>query len=135
VIYEAGDSHNEILRPISWTLAPMMPLTRMVVICVVLLGLGVLSTHAETVDVKYRGFVNLSTFDCSDVTRSSFIKRVCFDKAKSYMLIRLKDTYYHYCNIPESAVTALMAADSMGRFFNAQVKGNYDCRVNLPPNY
>jgi hypothetical protein len=79
---------------------------------------------AETIIPKYGEAVDLASFSCSDVTRSSFIKRVCFDKAKSYMLIRLKDTYYHYCNIPESAVTALMAADSMGRFFNSQVKGS-----------
>jgi hypothetical protein len=90
---------------------------------------------AETVVPKYGEAVDLAPFSCSDVTRSSFIRRVCFDKAKSYMLIRLKDTYYHYCNIPENTVTALMTADSMGRFFNAQVKGNYDCRVNPPPKY
>jgi hypothetical protein len=93
------------------------------------------SAWSEDVSVKYRGNVNLGPFDCKDVTRSSFIKRVCFDKAKSYMLIRLKDTYYHYCNIPQSTVTALMVADSMGRFFNSEVKGNYDCRVNPPPKY
>jgi KTSC domain len=71
------------------------------------------------------------SFSCSDVARSTFIKRVCFDNAKSYMIIRLRDTYYHYCNIPESTVTA----DSMGRFFNSQVKKNYDCRVNPPLKY
>jgi hypothetical protein len=93
------------------------------------------STWSEDVWVKYRGSVDLEPFDCTDVNRSSFIKRVCFNKAKRYMLIRLNDTYYHYCNIPESAVTALMGADSMGRFFNAQVKGKYNCRLNPPPKY
>jgi hypothetical protein len=43
--------------------------------------------HAETVQVKYRGEVNLEPFACTDVTRSSFIYRVCFDKANDYMLI------------------------------------------------
>jgi hypothetical protein len=90
---------------------------------------------AEIIAPKYGEAVDLASFSCSDVTRSSFIKRICFDKAKSYMLIRLKDTYYHYCNIPESTVAALMTADSMGRFFNSEVKGNYDCRVNPPPKY
>jgi KTSC domain len=74
---------------------------------------------AETVDVKYRGPLDLAPFACTDVTRSSFIRRVCFDKAKSYMLISLNGTYYHYYSIPPSTVDALMAADSMGRFFNA----------------
>jgi KTSC domain len=107
---------------------------RLVIAIVGALWLASVAT-AETIVPKYGEPVDLASFSCSDVTRSSFIKRVCFDKAKSYMLIRLKDTYYHYCNIPESTMTAFMAADSMGRFFNSQVKGNYDCRVNLPPKY
>jgi KTSC domain len=90
---------------------------------------------AETVDVKYRGTLDLAPFACTDVTRSSFIRRVCFDKAKSYMVISLNGTYYHYCSIPPSTVEALMNADSMGRFFNAQVKGRFDCRLNLVPEY
>jgi hypothetical protein len=89
----------------------------------------------ETVDIKYRGPLNLAPFACTDVTRSSFIRRVCFDKAKSYMVISLNGTYYHYCNIPAIAVDALMAAPSMGRFFNAEVKGHYDCRLNPVPQY
>jgi hypothetical protein len=31
--------------------------------------------RAETVDVKYRGPVDLKTFDCRDINRSSFIQR------------------------------------------------------------
>ncbi len=65
---------------------------------------------AETVDVKYRGPLDLAPFACTDVARSSFIRRVCFDKAKSYMVISLNGTYYHYCSIPTSTVDALMDA-------------------------
>jgi KTSC domain len=90
---------------------------------------------AETVDVKYRGPLDLAPFACTDVARSSFIRRVCFDKAKSYMVISLNGTYYHYCTIPTSTVEALMDADSMGRFFNEQIKGRYDCRLNPVPQY
>jgi hypothetical protein len=36
---------------------------------------------AEMVDVKYRGLVDLETFSCIDVSRSGFIKRVCYDSA------------------------------------------------------
>jgi hypothetical protein len=38
--------------------------------------LGSQQALCETVDVKYRGAVNLASFSCSDVERSSFIKRV-----------------------------------------------------------
>jgi len=56
-------------------------------------------TSAESVDVKYRGTVNLAPFSCTDAERSSFIKRVCYDKANQYMLIRLNGVYHHYCAI------------------------------------
>ena len=45
---------------------------------------------AETVNVKYRGVINLAPFACTDTPRSSFIRRVCYDKAQSYMLINLR---------------------------------------------
>jgi hypothetical protein len=34
--------------------------------------------RSETVDVKYRGPVDLKTFECRDINRSSFFQRVCY---------------------------------------------------------
>lgn len=108
---------------------------------VAMLALG-LSCHAraESVDVKYRGVVDLKPFVCDDVDRSSFITRVCYDTANQYMIIRLKRTYYHYCEIPASVIEALKSADSMGRYYNANIKGTgsdgpYDCRTHRVPAY
>ncbi|MCJ9700183.1 KTSC domain-containing protein [Bradyrhizobium sp. SHOUNA76] len=94
---------------------------------------------AETVTVKYRGPVDLKPFACQD-TKSSFINRVCYDAANQYMVILLKDTYYHYCEIPKSTVDALLSADSHGRYYNANIKGTgkdgpYDCRTHRVPSY
>ncbi len=91
--------------------------------------------RAESVNVKYRGEVNLKSFDCTDITRSSFIRRVCYDEANEYMLINLSGTYYHYCAIDDGTVSALLAADSMGRFYNASIKGHFSCRENRVPEY
>lgn len=98
-------------------------------------GTSVVVDRAETVDVKYRGQVDIRPFECADITRSSFIRRVCYDKANEYMLINLNGTYYHYCQIDPETVTALKTADSMGRYFNAEVKGHFDCRNNRVPIY
>jgi KTSC domain len=91
--------------------------------------------RSENVDVKYRGPVDLAPFKCTSVDRSSFIRRVCYDAANSYMLVQLKDTYYHYCDIDRSTVEAFNAAESMGRFFNASIKGHFDCRTGHVPRY
>lgn len=95
---------------------------------------------SETVDVKYRGAVDLAPFTCADTPRSSFIQRVCYDKAQSYMLINLRGTYYHYCELPSAAFDAFMTAPSMGQFYNHRIRGSgsdgpYDCRTHRVPSY
>ena len=95
---------------------------------------------AETVDVKYRGAVDLKPFECSEISRSSFITRVCYDHVNQYMLIRLNSTYYHYCELPTDVLTDFMAAPSMGSFYNQRIKGNgsdgpFDCRRHKVPSY
>jgi KTSC domain len=92
-------------------------------------------SRSETVDVKYRGPVDLTPFKCSPIDRSSFIRRVCYDAAHSYMIVKLNETYYHYCDIDDATVEALKAASSMGRFFNATIKGHFDCRTGTVPSY
>jgi hypothetical protein len=90
---------------------------------------------SETVEVKYRGLVDLRSFSCNQVTRSSFINRVCYDSANEYMLISLNGVYYHYCEIDNGTVAALLSADSMGRYYNASIKGRFDCRTRRVPTY
>ena len=90
--------------------------------------------------MKYRGPVDLKTFECRDINRSSFIQRVCYDKAQSYMVINLRGTYYHYCELPPATFDGLMGAPSMGQFYNQNIKGSgsdgpYDCRTHRVPNY
>jgi hypothetical protein len=68
------------------------------------------------------------------------LNKVCYDKANSYMLILLNSTWYHYCEIDSGTVAALIGAESVGRFFNANIKGTgkdgpFDCRSHRVPNY
>ena len=95
---------------------------------------------SETVDVKYRGAVDLKPFACTDTPRSSFIQRVCYDKAESYMLINLRGTYYHYCELPPATFDEFVSAPSMGQFYNQKIKGTgldgpFDCRTHRVPKY
>jgi KTSC domain len=97
-------------------------------------------TAAETVTVKYRGPVTLDTFQCANIDRSSLLQRVCYDAAQQYMVILLKGTYYHYCEIDQGTVDNLLSAPSMGKYFNANIKGSglddpFDCRSHRVPEY
>jgi hypothetical protein len=81
------------------------------------------------------GEVNVASFDCTNTDRSSFVERVCYDKPNQYMLINLKGTYYHYCEIDSETVSRSLKAESLGRFYNATIKGRFDCRTHRVPQY
>jgi hypothetical protein len=95
---------------------------------------------AETISVKYRGPVPLDTFRCATIDRSSLVERVCYDATQEYMLIMLQGTYYHYCEIDQGTVDGLLTAPSLGKYFNANIKGTgsdgpFDCRTHRMPEY
>lgn len=98
------------------------------------------SAKAETVIVKYRGGVELAPFECQDITRSSFIRRICYDADNQYMLISLNGTYYHYCAVGSVVLGALLNAPSIGKLYNSRIRGSgsdgpFDCRTHRVPEY
>jgi hypothetical protein len=96
---------------------------------------------AETVQVKYHGTVALDAFTCADVSDSSDVSRICYAKSERYMVIRLKTTYYHYCEIDAATVQGLQAANSKRQYFESRIRGNgadgpFDCRTHpIPKKY
>lgn len=111
---------------------------------VVLLAALALMSHdaaAETVQVKYHGAVSLDSFACAEVNEHSDVSRICYDGAERYMVIRLKTTYYHYCEIDAATVRGLQGASSKRQFFEARVRGSgadgpFDCRTHpIPKKY
>jgi hypothetical protein len=96
--------------------------------------------EAETIDVKHYGTLDLAPFACTDVSRSSFINRTCYDKAKQFMVVQLRGTYYPYCEMQVATYEAFLAAPSMGKYYNANIKGSgtdgpFDCRTHALPKY
>ena len=94
--------------------------------------------NASELCPKYGECVPADQFECQDVSRSSFITRVCYNEPGSYMIIRLDQTDYHYCSIGADDVSALMSASSMGRHYNQNIKGDgsdgpFDCRSHPIP--
>ena len=88
--------------------------------------------EAESIDVRYRGPVNLKSFICQDITRSSLIDRVCYDEANRHMVVRRNAVHDQYCELPKEVVVAFLNAPSMGQYFKANIAGNdksgpYDC--------
>jgi hypothetical protein len=86
---------------------------------------------SETVDVG-RSTVDLNSFECRDITRSSILQRVCYDRAQRHLIVAVKGAYDQYCDLPAETFDTLMGARSMGQFFNRNIRGAsgnpYACR-------
>jgi hypothetical protein len=98
------------------------------------------SAAAAELCPKYGACVPAEAFECEEITRSSFITRICYDAGNEYMVLRLRATDYHYCSIDPATVAAFKAAESMGRFYNQHIKsgrsdGPFDCRTHPVPAY
>jgi len=89
---------------------------------------------SETVETGERRLVDLGTFECRDITRSTMLQRVCYDPAQQDLIVAVGGTYDRYCGVTADMVERLLGAPSMGRFFNQNLKrealsGRYDCRT------
>ncbi len=96
------------------------------------------SVQAETIWVKYRNTpidTPKGDFEELKIKHSSFVKRILFDEQNSYLLVKLSDTFYHYCGISKSEVQKWQSAQSLGKYYNTSIKGKYDCRLFSVPRY
>ena len=113
---------------------------RAIVATAFLILLWPIASSAECVEVKYRDTpVCLDLFVCTQTSQSSFVRTVCYDSAKSYMLINLNGIWYHYCSVDKISVESLLSAQSVGRYYNGHfrsrgpVHGPFDCRDHPAP--
>lgn len=96
-----------------------------------------LSPSSGYVAVKYRDDkVDISATNFEPLNKSdSTVKGAWYDSSNEYMVIKLGSTYYHYCGMPSSVWGGLKAASSPYEYYQDDVKGNFDCRVNPVPSY
>jgi len=125
------------------TLRPRMAAMR--VISLIFFLLFGTPLQAEEVCPKYRfGCVTLEHFECSDVTHTRDIHRICYNQHVRYMIIWLDRrkgiTPYHYCDIGSDVITALKSAVDMYAYYLENIRskptgehGPYDCRDHPVP--
>ncbi len=72
-------------------------------------------------------------FDVGDVDMETTPKSTCFEEVGydpdfEILVVRFRDSgaVYTYSDFPESAWEDFMAADSLGSFYNAHIKGAYE---------
>jgi len=89
---------------------------------------------SETVETGDRGTIDLATFECRDISRSTALQRVCYDRAQHDLVVATGGFYARYCGVAAETVDRLLGAPSMGQFFNRHIRreaagGRYDCNA------
>ena len=87
---------------------------------------------SEMVETGDRRPIDLATFECRDISRSTVLQRVCYDRAQHNLVVATGGSYARYCGVAAETVDSLLGAPSMGQFFNRQIRreaagGRYDC--------
>jgi len=77
---------------------------------------------SETVETAERRRVDLKTFECRDITRSTVLQRVCYDPAQQHLIVAVNGAYDRYCGVSADTVERLLGAPSMGQFFNQNIR-------------
>lgn len=77
---------------------------------------------SETVETAERRLIDLDSFECRDITRSTVLQRVCYDPAQRHLIVAVNGAYDHYCGVTADTVERLLGAPSMSRFFNQNIK-------------
>ena len=66
---------------------------------------------------------------------STLVDAVAYDPTNGYLLIALDGVWYHYCRVPDGVWDRLSTAASAGSFYNAELRGSFDCRAGGIPSY
>ena len=89
---------------------------------------------SETIAVG-NASVDLATFACRDINRSSMVQRVCYDASQRTLLVAIRGAYQHYCGVPNETYDALMNAPAIRNTRLTKMPidgadGRYACRTS-----
>ena len=77
---------------------------------------------SEAVETGEHRLVDHQTFECRDITRSTVLQRVCYDRTQQDLVVAINGTYDLYCGVAAVTIERLLGAPSMGQFFNRNIK-------------
>jgi len=90
-----------------------------------------MAAQAESVTVKGAGNVNLSSFDCTPISKSRLLHRVCYSEAHQYLVAQIGDDYYDSCNVSLKAVDDLINSNHVVAYYNQHIRAGHKCTDDL----
>jgi hypothetical protein len=101
-------------------------------LAILLVQLATAPIVSEMIETGERRPVDLAAFECRDITRSTVLQRVCYDRARQDLVVAISGRYDRYCHVAAETFDSLVGAPSMGQFFNRNIRREaagerYDC--------
>ena len=96
-----------------------------------LLLLAPLAARAEIVGVRNAGDVDLAAFDCTAISESQLLHRVCYDEAHRYLVAQVGEDYYDSCNVGPKAVDGLFDSNHVVAYYNPRIRAQHRCTAAL----
>jgi hypothetical protein len=87
----------------------------------------------RTAPVRGHTDADLSAFDCSQVTESRLLNRICYDAAHRIVLAEIDGQYYGHCNVDATTVDALQDAESVPQFYLTEIRAGHKCKKGELP--
>lgn len=89
--------------------------------------------ETNIVTVKYREidewFIDLSKLEKIILNRDDYIEALYYDDLTQYAVIKITDTYYHYCGVPREIINIFDQSWDVYRAYNQYLfEWEYDCR-------
>jgi hypothetical protein len=72
---------------------------------------------------------DLSAFDCTDVTQSKLLKRLCYDEARRTLVAEVAGRYYAHCNVDASVLDGLTEAESVPTYYLTEIRAGHKCNA------
>jgi hypothetical protein len=72
---------------------------------------------------------DLSAFDCTDVTQSRLLKRLCYDEARRTLVAEVAGRYYAHCNVDASVLDGLSEAESVPAYYITEIRAGHKCKA------
>ena len=71
----------------------------------------------------------LSAYDCTDVTQSRLLKRLCYDEARRTLVAEVAGRYYAHCNVDASVIDGLSDAESVPSYYISEIRAGHKCKA------
>src|SRR3569832_2440503 len=90
-----------------------------------------MSAWGEVVGVRGFGDVDLSSFDCTSISESRLLHRVCYTEAHRYLIAQIGDEYYESCDVGTETVDGLMNTKHIITYYNQRIRPRHKCTVEM----